>query len=218
MYRPILTEEFTKKQFLRNIIKEEVRKALLELSPEYYRTAAYKAGQLGRPAQGDKFLKAATAQERKALEKERDTKNELAQGVVNGKTITIYYDINKGSDIGEAKPFKYEISATQADKAVNGYNYIIFLTLSESNNIVPEKLIMAYNDTNDVYFPLDPVFKGGKDKPYTFRGFDMPGAQIFTKLAKAIAAAEGEVTNVTPNSLIKGETTPLAGKAFTPNE
>ena len=69
---------------------------------------------------------------------------------------------------------------------------------------------MFYNPDLDTYLVSKELI--GDGNWYSLRGFDIAGAQIFTKLAKTIKPD----SNITPNSLIKGETTPLAGKAFRP--
>ena len=207
MKRPILTEEFNKKQLLKNIIKEEVRQALLELSPELLSRAARAAEKdPNRKVQASKFAMAAAKKVYDAEQLIKTEKTKIVRPFV-GKPITIYYDVKTRFGISEATPITYEISQIQLDA-----DGVYFLSLASAKPVehVNSYVNMFYNPESDTYLVSKELL--GDKNWYSLRGFDMAGAQILTKLAKTIKPD----SNITPNSLIKGETTPLAGKAFTP--
>lgn len=211
MKRPILTEEFSKKQLLKNIIKEEVRKALLELSPELLSRAAQAADKdPNRKVQASKFAMAAAKKVYDAQQLIKTEKTKLVQPFV-GKTITIYYDVanefGTARGFSEAVPIPYEISQIMLD--TDGV-YFLSLAAKKPYERVKTYVNMFYNPDLDTYLVSKELI--GDGNWYSLRGFDIAGAQIFTKLAKTIKPD----SNITPNSLIKGETTPLAGKAFRP--
>jgi hypothetical protein len=193
--------EIKRMQVLAGIINES---QLNELSPELLQRAGEKAAQQGRKLQANKFSAAANAIQYKAAQVAKDAKLEPVKPFI-GKELNLYFDVqtDKGLIPAIGIPFKIQrieedtegalILSLVGENKYEVYKYPYFFFLPEKDH---------FTITSDINNP-------GK---HIVQGMDKAGANTLWKLAKAFKPD----TQITPNTLIAGQPTPLAGTAFTP--
>jgi hypothetical protein len=204
--------EMLRMQKLAGVITEsqyETKKKVLkektivnELSPELLSRAADKAKSQGRGLQANKFSDAALRQTYKAAAIEKSAKMEPMEPF-KGKELNLYYDIKTDKGITPAVTVPHKINDIEVDTngvmAVNLYQ--------NSNNSVSNAKALFFIPEADHYKMSSTGFQG---ENFLIRGLDQVGAQLFFQLAKAFKPD----TQVTPNTLVDGAPTPIAGKSF----
>ena len=142
----------------------------------------------------------------KAAQIAKDAKLEPVKPFVE-KVLNLYYDVKTDKGILKAVEVPFKIDQIQEDTsgalivALYGPNKYGIYT-SPHFYFLPDK---------DHYTLSDNVASPDK---YQIVGMDQPGAQLMWKLAKAFKSD----TQITPNTLIQGAPTPIAGKAFQPTK
>ena len=203
---------------LRLAVREHVRHAINELSPELARRAGDKAKEdPRRRLQANKFYQYASDHEYMVAQADRNAKLNKVEPFI-GKNINLYYnakDYYRGSQFEyQGITVPYTIGNINLD--IEGI-YGIQLKRQEpidNNffNMLPIRCYMAYNPEDDsIRYDATLIGNGVKlDEPqyYAIAGFDMAGAQLITKIAKAI----NPDSKITPNTTGMA----LAEKAFYP--
>jgi len=177
---------------------------LNELSPELLGRAAEKAKSQGRTLQANKFSNAALQQTYKAAAIEKNAKMEPMKPF-QGKELNLYYDIKTDQGIKQAVTVPHKIYTIEIDQ--NGAMGVQ-LTQTSNNSIASSKAFFFIPEAD--HYKLSAG--GFTHDNFLIRGLDQAGAQLLWKLAKAFKPD----TQVTPNTLVDGAPTPLAGKAFQP--
>jgi hypothetical protein len=177
---------------------------LNELSPELLNRAADKAKSQGRTLQANKFSNAANQQTYKAAAIEKSAKMEPMKPF-EGKEVNLYYDIKTNQGIKPAVTVPHKISNIEID--TNGA-MAVYLTQTSNNSIATQKAFFFIPEAD--HYRMSST--GFTHDTFLIRGLDQAGAQLLWKLAKAFKPD----TQVTPNTLVDGAPTPLAGKAFQP--
>jgi len=199
MNKQILSEEFIRMQKLAGIITES---QLNELSPELLQRAGKKAKEQGRDIQAQKFWNASATQKYKAAAKDTEAKLEPVKPF-KGKTVNFYFNIkNKGNGI--------EVPHTIQDIYEDTNDVWIVYFYQDKNKDISNSRYMGFIMKDGFYAMGDGW--GGQD--YQTAGIDQASAQLLVKLAKAVKPD----ATLTPNNMVNGQPTPIAGKAFTPTK
>jgi hypothetical protein len=197
-------ENFDLKKFLTENKLTANSRMLNELSPELLARAAEKATSQGRTLQANKFSAAARQQTYKAAAIEKSAKIEPMKPF-EGKEINLYYDIKTDKGITQAVTVPHKISNIEID--TNGA-MAVYLTQTSNNSIASQKAFFFIPEADHYRLSAS----GFTHENFLIRGLDQAGAQLLWKLSKAFKPD----TQVTPNTLVDGAPTPLAGKAFQP--
>ena len=199
-----LQEGFDLRKFLAENSLTTNSKMVNELSPELLNRAADKAKSQGRTLQANKFSNAALSQTYKAAAIEKSAKMEPMKPF-EGKEVNLYYDIKTNQGIKSAVTVPHKISNIEID--TNGA-MAVYVTQTSNNSIASQKAFFFIPEAD--HYRLSA--QGFTHDNFLIRGLDQAGAQLLWKLAKAFKPD----TQVTPNTLVDGAPTPLAGKAFQP--
>ena len=190
-------------------LKEEVMALfeddLNELSPELLQRAGEKAQQQGRTLQANKFNSAASAIKYKAAQIAKDAKLEPVKPFV-GKEFNLYFDVKTDKGIIQALEIPFKIDRIQEDTSG-----ALIVALYGENKYGVYKYPHFYFLPDKDHFTLSSDISADT---YLVRGMDQVGANMMWKLAKAFKPD----TQITPNTLIQGAPTPIAGKAFKPTQ
>jgi len=198
MSKQILSEEFQRMQKLAGIINES---QLNELSPELLQRAAEKAKEQGRDVSAQKFWKASATQLYKAAEKDREANLEPVKPF-KGKTVNFYFNIkDKGNGI--------EVPHTIQNIYQDTNDVWIVYFYQDKNKDILNYRVMGFK-MDDGFYTMGTEGWAGQD--YQTAGIDQASAQLLVKLAKAVKPD----ATLTPNNMVNGQPTPIAGKSFTP--
>lgn len=200
MKKQTISEEFKRMRVLAGLITES---QLNELSPELLQRAADKAKEQGRTLKANKFSQAANAIKYKAAQIAKDAKLEPVKPFI-GKKFNLYYDVKTDKGIIPAIGILFNIDIIQEDTSG-----VLIIALSTDTKYDIYKYPHFYFLPNEDHFTLSSNTSGNT---YVIRGMDKAGANMMWKLAKAFKPD----TKITPNTLIQGIPTPLAGDSFTP--
>lgn len=195
-----LINEAKRMQLLAGMITES---QLNELSPELLARASQKAAEQGRTLQSNKFAQAANAIKYKAAQIAKDAKLEPVKPFV-GKELNLYYDIKTDKGIIQAIGIPFKIQTIQEDTSG-----VLIVALQTDTKYDIYKYPHFYFIPEKDHFTLSANVSGDN---YMIRGMDQAGANMIWKIAKAFKPD----TQITPNTLITGAPTPIAGKAFQP--
>jgi hypothetical protein len=194
--------EIKRMQQLAGIINES---QLNELSPELLQRAGEKAKEQGRTLQANKFSQAANAMQYKAAQIAKDAKLEPVKPFKD-KVLNLYYDVKTDKGILKAIEIPFKISQIQEDTS----GALIVALYGDNKYGVYAGPHFYFLPDKDHYTLSNNISSGN----YQIVGMDQPGAQLMWKLAKAFKPD----TQITPNTLIQGAPTPIAGKAFQPTK
>jgi hypothetical protein len=196
-----LINEAKRMQLLAGLITES---QLNELSPELLARAGEKAQAQGRKLQANKFSAAANAINYKAAQAAKDAKLEPVKPFV-GKEFNLYFDVTTDKGLIKAIGIPFKI-----DRIYEDTNGALIIELNGENKYgvykYPHFFFLPEKDHFTISSNLNDPGK------HIIQGMDKAGANLVWKLAKAFKPD----TQITPNTLIMGQTTPLAGTAFTP--
>lgn len=198
-----LINEAKRMQHLAGILNEN---QLNELSPELLQRAGEKAKEQGRTLQANKFSQAAQQQVYKAAQIAKDAKLEPVKPF-QGKILNLYYDVKTDKGILQAVEIPFKIAQIQEDTS----GALIIGLYGDNKYGVSSSPYFYFIPDKDHYAMSNNFSVADK---YQIRGMDQAGAQLMWKLAKAFKPD----TQVTPNTLIAGAPTPIAGKAFQPTK
>jgi len=198
-----LKEGFDLRKFLVENKLTTNSRMLNELSPELLGRAAEKATSQGRALQANKFSQAARQQIYKAQEIDRQAKLEPMKPFLN-KEINLYYDVKTDKGVVQNLTIPNKVEDIRVDT-----DGVMQVTLSSTSNLTTNAKAFFFDPKSDHYKLSATGFTSDR---FQIKGLDQAGAQLLWKLAKAYKPD----TQITPNTLIDGQPTPIAGKAFKP--